>query len=165
MFSIPGPITILKICVIMIVPIMIGIIWLLPKFLHSQRFTKMIVGAIIVSAYMATTVGLLGIGNLQIQSIRLITALTAFIWGVTGFLIGAYFDVRLRIELGSTYYQKFPRLRMYAVEYGVISATISLLPGIVTGWLIVTFGASIVGLFLSIIMGTLFGGIFGRVLD
>ena len=93
-----NPTTALKVCPIISVPLMVTIIWLLPKLLNSKRATKILMSAIIVLSYAVLTVGLVGTSSLQIQNIRFVAALTAVVWGGIGFVIGAYFDVRLRVE-------------------------------------------------------------------
>jgi hypothetical protein len=158
-------VTALKVCAIIAVPIMVVIIWLLPKFLNSKRSTKILISAIIVSSYAAFTVGIAGNSSLQIQNIKFVAVLTAVVWGGIGFLVGAYFDVRLRVKLGTRYNQEFPRLQMYGVKYGVIGAIISLPLGIITGWLVAVFGASFWGFLLSTVTGIIFGGILGWGLD
>jgi hypothetical protein len=157
--------TTIKVCAIIAIPLMVVVIWLLPKFLNSRRSTKILISAIIVSSYAVLTVGIAGGTSLQIQNIRFVAVLTAIIWGGLGFLVGAYFDVRLRVKLGTKYYQEFPHLRMYGVEYGVICAITSLPLGIITGWLVAIFGASFWGFFLSMVTVIIFGGILGWGLD
>ncbi|MBK7897696.1 MAG: hypothetical protein IPJ90_23010 [Anaerolineaceae bacterium] len=157
-------ITTVKICAIVAVPIMVAIIWLLPKFLNSRRSIKMLIGAIIVSIYSVLIVSIVDGSSLQIQNMKFVATFTALVWGGAGFLVGAYFDVRSRVELGTKYYQEFPRLRMHGAEYGVIGATISLPLGIVTGWIVMVYGASLIGLILSITVGIVLGGLLGNVL-
>ncbi len=152
-------------CTIITVPLMVAIIWFMPKILNSNLTTKILIGAIIISAYMALIVVFVDSSSLQIQNIRFVAILTAVVWGGLGFLVGIYFDVRLRMELGTRYYQEFTRLQMYGVTYGIVGAIISLPVGIIAGWLVVVLGASLWGLLLSIAIGSIFGGVLGWVLD
>jgi hypothetical protein len=97
---------------------------MLPKFLSSKRSTKMLIGAVIISIYMVTTVILVNRSSLQIQNVKFVTTLTSLIWGFVGYLASVYFDIRLRVELGTEYHQEILRLRMYGVTYGVVGAVI-----------------------------------------
>lgn len=159
------PIVFLKICAVALAPIMVGIIWLLPSFLDSKRLVKVTVGAVVVALFTVTTLIIVDNSGLHIQSVKIVAAIGAVVWGILGFFVGMYFDVRQRVKLGPQYYQEMLRLRNHAVEYGIIGAIISLLPGVVTGWIITTFGDSILGIFLSIVFGASFGGVLGGLLD
>jgi hypothetical protein len=68
MSSTLGPIGIIKICAIVMVPLMVAVIWLLPKLLHSHRSTKIWMGTIVGSIYMVTTLILVDGSSLQIQN-------------------------------------------------------------------------------------------------
>ena len=158
-------ITTLKICAVALVPIMIVFIKLLPKFLQSDCSAKMLIGAIVLSVYTAVFAGTIDSSSLQIQSTSFVVLLNAFVWGGVGFLVGIYFDVRSRVEMGSKYYQEFWHLRLHGAEYGILGAIASLPLGSITGLLLVTFGASPIGLLLSFSAGFINGGIFGWGLD
>lgn len=160
-----NPITALRICTAALVPVAIVFIKLLPKFLQSCRSVKMLIGAIFLSIYTAVFVGTIESRSLQIQSFWFVVLLNAFVWGGAGFLVGIYFDVRSRVEMGSKYYQEFWHLRLHGAEYGILGAVASLPLGSITGLLLVTFGASPLVLLLSFSAGFINGGIFGWGLD
>lgn len=164
MFINHNPLVVIKVFAIIVVPPVI-IWWLLPKFLNSNRSVKILSSAVIVSIYTVTTVSLVDGSGLQIQNIKFVATITSLIWGIIGFVVGAYFDLRLRFRLGPKYHQEFLRLRLYGVEYGIVGAIISLPLGITAGWLVVVFGASSLGLLLSAALGAVFGAFFGRVLN
>jgi hypothetical protein len=158
-----GLIGFLQICAIVMVPFMVGVIWLLPKFLNGKIQMKMIVGAMIGSSFMVFIVSLVGSSGIQIKNSWPTVALTAIIWGIGGFLMGIYYDLRLLSKLGLNYYQK-PLRSAYALGYGIVGAVISLPLGVVSGWIIMTWGTSFVGISLSGMLGAVFGGLFGWIL-
>ena len=122
------------------------------------------VGAMIGSGFMVFIVSLVGSSGIQIKNSWPTVVLTAIIWGIGGFLVGAYFDVRLLSELGLKYYQEFFR-SAYALEYGFVGAGISLPLGVVSGWIVMVWGASFVGIVLGIVVGAAYGGLLGWILD
>lgn len=160
-----NPILVLKICAVALVPVAIVFVKILPKFLHSGRSAKMLIGAIVLSIYTAVFVGTIDSSSLPILSIWFVVLLNVFVWGVIGFLMGTYIDVRSRVEMGSKYYQEFWHLRLHGAEYGVLGAIASLPLGFIAGWLIVAFGASPLGLLLSFSAGFVVGMVLGWRLD
>jgi hypothetical protein len=159
-----NPLVAITVLAFAIVPPII-IWWSLPRVLNSKRSIKMLIGSVIVLIYTVTVVSLVDRSDLQIQNIKFVVTLTALIWGFVGFIAGTYFDLGLRIKLGAKYHQEFLRLRMYGVEFGVVGTVISLPLGILVGWVVVVLGASFLGLLLSAIIGVIFGGVLGRILD
>ena len=159
-----GLVGLLKICAIVMVPFMVGVIWLLPKFLNSKTWTKMIVGAMIGSSYMVFIVSLVDSSGIQIKNSWPTVVLTSIIWGIGGFLVGAYFDVRLLSEPGLNYFQKYGR-SAYALGYGIVGAVISLPLGVISGWIAITWGSFIVGIILGAIVGAVYGGLLGLLFD
>lgn len=160
-----NPIALLKICGVVLVPVMIVLIKLLPKFLQSGRSAKMPIGAVVLSVYTAVFIGMIDSISLPIQNIWFVVLLNALVWGGVGYLLGIYFDVRSRVEMGRKYYQEFWHLRLHGLEYGVLGAIASLPLGFIAGWLVVTFGASLVGLIVSFTVGLIIGGLLGWQLD
>lgn len=136
-----NPIATLKICAVVLVPVMVAVIKLLPKFLQSGRSAKMLTGAIILSIYTAVLVATIDSSSLPIQNIWFVVVLNALVWGGVGFLVGIYFDVRSRVEMGSNYYQEFWHLRLHGVEYGILGAIASLPLGFTAGWLVIALDA------------------------
>ncbi|MCC6601660.1 MAG: hypothetical protein IT327_00530 [Anaerolineae bacterium] len=131
----------LKICAVALVPVMFVFIWLLPKFLQSGRSIKMLIGAIVLSMYTAVLVATIDSSSLPIQNFWFVVVLNALVWGGVGFLVGIYFDVRSRVEMGSRFYQEFWHLRLHGVEYGILGAIASLPLGFTAGWLVIALDA------------------------
>lgn len=164
MFSNLNPIHSLILWAIVAVPFVIGVIWLLPRFLDSNCVTKMLVGSIIVSIITALIIKFVEGSSIQIQNIKFIAIFTALVWGILGFLFGAYFDVHLRVELGAKYYHKFLR-RSRGIEYGVVGVVVSFPLGIIVGWLALVFGDSSLGLIMRVGVGAVYGGFLGKLID
>ena len=160
-----NPIATLKICAVVLVPVMVAVIKLLPKFLQSGRSAKMLTGAIILSIYTTVFMGTIDNSSLPIQNIWFVVLMNAFVWGGVGFLVGIYFDVRSRITMGGNYYQEFWHLRLHGVEYGILGAIASLPLGFIVSWLVVAFGTSLLGILLSFASGFIIGGMLSGELD
>jgi hypothetical protein len=155
---------ILKICAVVMVPFMVGVIWLLPKFLNSKTRTKVVAGAVIGSVFMVGLVGLVNYSGIPVKNGWLTVVLTAIIWGIGGFLVGVYFDVRLLGEPGLNYFQKYGQ-SAYALGYGIIGVVISLPLGVISGWIVMTMELSFVESGLSGIVGAVYGGLLGWLLN
>lgn len=136
-----NPIVTLKICAVALLPFALVVIKLLPMFLRSGRSIKMLIGAIALSIYTAVLVATIDSSSLPIQNFWFVVVLNALVWGGVGFLVGIYFDVRSRVEMGSKYYQEFWHLRLHGVEYGVLGAIASLPLGFTAGWLVIALDA------------------------
>lgn len=160
-----NPIAALKICAVVLVPVMILLIKLLPRFLQSGRSAKMLTGAIVLSVYTAVLVATIDSSGLPIQNIWFVVVLNALVWGGVGFLVGAYFDVYSRVKMGSNYYQEFWHLRLHGLEYGVLGVMASLPLGFTAGWLVIALDALWLGLLLSFSAGFIIGGVLVLGLD
>lgn len=158
-FMLTNPLSALKICTVAFVPVALVIIKLLPKFLQSGRSIKMLIGAIVLSMYTAVLVATIDSSSLPIQNFWFVVVLNALVWSGVGFLVGIYFDVRSRVEMGSKYYQEFWHLRLHGVEYGVLGAIASLPLGFTAGWLVIALDTLWLVLLLSFSTGFIIGGV------
>ena len=158
-------ITILKICTLLLLPMMFLVIWLLPRLFNSKRHSKMLVVAVIVSTFILLTMITMNQTPRQLQNIKFITAVVVIFWSLIGFFIGTYYDIRLRVELGPKYYNEVMDFRAHAMKYAFVGFMLSLALGVFIGWIVITFGLSLIGCILGILFGAFYGGVLGRLLD
>lgn len=160
-----NPLAILQISILLFLPMMFIFIWLLLKLMISNRYIKVISCAGVITIFILITLGLIDNAPFLVKSQKTITILVVIFWEIVGIFIGAYYDVRLRVERHANYYNEVLRFRTQALMYAIPYTVFCIILGLVTGWMIITFGFSISGILFSIMFGTIYGGLLGIVLD
>lgn len=141
------------------------VVWLFPQLLNSQRRTKMIVCGGINSIFVAAVVWFTGDFFIPMPKIQLVTIAVVLFWSLIALFIGGYYDIRLRIELEAKYFDEMLRFRVRNLKYALVVIVISLVLGLITGWIPDNFGRSISGLLLAVIFRAIYGGFVGVLLD
>lgn len=158
-------VTTLQICAFLFLATIFIVVWLFPQLLNSQRRTKVIACGGINSIFVAAVVWFTGDFFILIPKIQFVTIAVVLFWSLIALFIGGYYDIRLRIELGAQYFDEVLRFRVRNLKYALVVIAISLVLGLMTGWIVDNFGRSTSGLLLAIIFGAIYGGFVGVLLD